>query len=172
MYPPAEEVIHPLNRAETHRLFVIEDIPKERFLRLGASVMNVYSRVTGKEFSYLSMQDYPEQMYEDLNSMYPGFEFRFGMPRAERPARDNGKLRGARNTVLVGERSLQAVGFYIDTNDFSYITPQPELSKQIVSEFNAGVRGIADYEFTDISIPAPHSAIHIGYNPSDYSPQS
>ncbi len=163
MYQPAEALIHPDNRNLLHRVFVFDDVEHERLRTLASSVMDVYASVTGKQYGYSDTHDYPDHIITRLTEDRR-FELRFGMPKLHNPARDNGKLRGSAGNLLLAERRLHIAMFYVDTNDFDFQHPQPDASREVVTEFNSGLRELADTEFGDMSIPAPRTATTLGYD--------
>lgn len=166
MFPPAESIIHPQNRQETGRIFVMDNVEPDKLRRIARHVMDLYAEVIGKNFSSYDLRDYPKQMIDQVSSN-GDFEFRFGMPKLRYPASSHGKLWGRAGRLVVADDCLNSVGFWVDTNDDEYAQPSPTASRELAQDFDTAIKDLADEEFGDISLPAPLMAVRGSfYNPA------
>lgn len=168
MYPPVEKFISDENRQEPRRLFVLNE-DSERLTRVSARVLEIYAEVTGAIIDEHKISEYSRrQIPKALNDFDGVFEFRFGMPKLNEPARTHGKLWGKKGSLRTSNIDVPTIGFFVDTNDvFSYDEVQPAESRELSQEFDEAIRNLADNEFSEISLPTPRRAIgRWRYDPS------
>ncbi len=166
MFKKIEDSILPENREAMGRIFVTDGLEHERVCHIAGRVMDIYAEVTGKQFSGSDRRDYPNYIVEHFGGRRY-FELRFGMPKLANPARVHGKLWGQGKWLVTPSERLDAVGFWVDTNDGDALRPEPEPSQQLTNDFNVAIKELADKEFDNISVPAPlHAVSGVFYNPA------
>lgn len=165
MLPEADLIIHSENREETRRFFAVQNVDGDRLRALARRTLGIYASATGRDFSGSDLRDYPGLILSRLRERRD-FGLSFGMPKLDTKTQRNGKLWVMAPTLYLPEGHIKAVGFRIDTNDYSAATPQPPESSQVEADFNAGMCELADTEFEDIAVPvSPQDFVKPGYNP-------
>ena len=113
------------------------------------------------------MPYYPDQMLERLYGQFHRFEFRFGMPVLDYPAREHGKLWGSLVRIQLTGHYYMGYRFWVDTNDGSYEQPSPQASVELRQKFDAELAAVADTSFSDITCPMPRvsRSYYLPFNP-------